>query len=132
MHMGMVVQIPSPGLQHSQNAQLGARVLVVAAHLQQGRSTVPDQQCVEDALVGADQSAQLFGHGEGDQPVGQWQKTAALAIEPLGGVGVTALGTGTVIAGMVNKLASTAVASEELAAQRSATAGEHGLDRTPM
>ncbi len=53
-------------------------------------------------------------------------------IEPLGGVGMTAPGTGAVIAGVVDKLLAAAVATEELSAQGGSAAGENGLDSAPV
>jgi hypothetical protein len=64
--------------------------------------------------------SQFLGHGEGDQEVGRGQKQARpLALEPVVGVGLTALRTMPVVAGMIAVVQAGALrALEELAPQR--------------
>ena len=104
MDMGMKAQIARPGLKHRQQAQLGAQVFVLACDVEQGAGAVPEQERIEDFLMRANQSAQLPGDGEGDQIIGQGQEAAALSIQPRGGVGVAALRTGPMVAGVKRKV----------------------------
>ena len=76
--------------------------------------------------MGADEKPQFLRHGEGDQEVGHGQQEArALALEPRVGVGLAALRTVPVVAGMIAVMkARTVRTTEELAAQSRGAAGE--------
>jgi len=52
--------------------------------------------------VGANECAQLFGDGEGDQIIGQGQEPAPLTLQPVRGVGIAALRTGPMVAGVIS------------------------------
>lgn len=132
MDVGMEMQVARPGLEHGEDAKLRAEVLVLAPDVEQRCCGLADQERVEDFLVGTDDGAQLFGHGERDQVVGHGQQAPALFGQPLRGIGVAALGTGPVIAGVIDQLAPAAVATVELRAQCRSAAGEDGLDGAPM
>src|SRR5690242_19307461 len=112
--MRMETEIARPGLKHGEQAQLRAEVFVRAADVLQSGRAVAKQERVEDFLVGADDRAQLFRDGEGDQVIRHGQESPPLALQPFGGVGVAALGTGAMIAGVISKVLSAAVAPEEL------------------
>ena len=105
---------------------------MVAGDVPQGAGAFPQQQRVEVLLVGADHLPELSRHGEGDQVVGHGQQFASLAVEPLGGIGVTALGTGPVIARVIGIVLLAAVAPVELPAQGGGAAGQNGGDGAPM
>ena len=128
----MIAQVARPGLEHGDQADLGAEVFVVAGDLAQGSGALPQQHGVEVLLVGADDLAQLSRHGEGDQVIGDGQQLAALTFEPLGGIGMAALGTGAVIAGVIGIVLLAAVAPVELTAQCGGAAGENGGDGAPV
>src|SRR3989442_2532703 len=80
----------------------------------------------------ANESAQLLGDGEGDQIIGQGQQATALTLQPRGGVGMAALRTGPMVAGVIDKVELAAVAAEELAAQRGRATRDNGGDGAPM
>ena len=82
--------------------------------------------------MGPDHRPELGRHGEGDQVVGRGQQFAPLAIEPLGGIGVTALGTSPVIARVIGIVLLAAAAPVELTAQCGGAAGQQGGDGAPM
>ena len=82
--------------------------------------------------MGANESAQLLGDGEGDQIIGQGQESASLSIQPGGGVGVAALWTGPVVAGVKGEVMAAALAAEELAAQGGGATGDNGGEGAPM
>ena len=84
------------------------------------------QQRVKNLLVGADNFAQPFRHGEGDQVIRHGQEFAALALQPLGGIGVAAPGTGAVMAGVISEVLPATLTLVELAAQRRRAAGQKG------
>jgi hypothetical protein len=58
----------------------------------------------------------LGGDGEGDQIIGEGQESAALSVQPRGGIGVTALRTGPMVAGVIGKVELAAIAAEHLPA----------------
>ena len=128
----MITQVAGPGLEHGHQAEFGAEVFVVAGHVQQSRGALGQQEGVEDLLVGADESAQLLRDGKGDQVVGDGQQAAALAFEPLGGIGVAALWAGAVIAGVIGIVLLAARAPVELASQCGGAAGQDGGDGPPV
>jgi hypothetical protein len=132
MNVRMKAQIAGPGLKQRQQAQLGAQIFVLAADVQQGPGSVSEQEVVEEFLVGADQSAQLSGDGEGDQIIGQGQESAALSLQPRGGIGVATLRTGPMVAGVIGKVELATIAAEQLAAQRGGAAGHNRGDGASM
>src|SRR5207248_5599716 len=132
MNVRMKAQITGPGLKHCQQAQFGAEVFVVTADVAQSAGAVLEQERIEDFLVGADEGAQLGGDGEGDQIIGEGQESAALSVQPRGGIGVTALRTGPMIARVVGKEELAAIAAEQLTAQRRSTATDNGGDGASM
>ena len=91
-----------------------------------------EQEVVEELLVGADQSAQLSGDGEGDQIIRQRQESATLSVQPRGGIGVATLRTGPMVAGVISKVELAAIAAEQLAAQRGSAAADNGGDGASM
>jgi hypothetical protein len=50
MNMGMVMQIPRPGLQDRQHPQFGSEVFMRAAHIAQGPGAFAQQEVGEDAF----------------------------------------------------------------------------------
>ena len=80
----------------------------------------------------ADEGAQWAGDGKGDQIIRDRQKSAALAGEPLAGIGVAALGTGAVIAGVISKMLASALAPEDLTSKCGRAATENGSDGAPV
>jgi len=71
---------------------------------------------------------QRFGDGEGDQEVGHRQEQTGVSGQPLVGVGLAALGTMPIIAGMIGVVVGAAVrAEEERAAQGGGVTGQELL-----
>ena len=126
------MQIARPGLQHGQQPDLRAEILVIACDVDERISRFAQEQSVEEFLIGANELPQLFRHGEGDEIIWDGQQAAALVMQPFGGVGVAALRTGPMIARMVNQFAPSAAAAKELRAQGRGAAGQDGLDGAPM
>jgi len=82
--------------------------------------------------MGTNDGAQFGRDGEGDEVIRHRQESAALTREPFGGVGVTALRTGAVVAGMIGKMLATTIAPEELTSERGSAATENGGDGAPV
>jgi hypothetical protein len=132
MNVGMEAQVAGPGLEDSQQGQVSAEIFVVAAEVEERAGALPQQEGVEDFLVGTEEGAELFGDGEGDQVIGNGQEAAALVLQPLGGVGMAATGAGAVIAGVVGIFPTSTITSEKVAAQGRGAAGKDGLDGAPV
>ena len=132
MDVGMITQVARPGLEQGQEADLGSEIFVVASDIPQGAGAFLQEQRIKVLLVGPDHLPELGRDGEGDQVIGHGQQFASLAVEPLGGIGVAALGTGAVIAGVIGIVLLAAVALVELPAQGGGAAGQNGGDGAPM
>jgi len=132
MDVGVITQIARPSLEHGQEADVGTEILVVAGDVPQSAGAFSQEQRVETLLVGADHLPELGRHGEGDQVISHGQQLTSLAVAPLGGIGVTALGTGPVVAGVIGIVLLAAVAAVELPAQGGGAAGQKGGDGAPM
>ena len=132
MDVRMITQVASPGLQHGQATDLSAEIFVVPTNIGQGGGALTQQQRVKDFLVGADDFAQLGWDGESDHIVRHRQQTRALALKPLGGIGVAALRTGAMVAGVIGIMLLAARAPVELSAQCRRAAGEDSSHGAPM
>jgi hypothetical protein len=126
------MQVASPGLEHGQQAQLSAEIFVSAPDIEQCRGTFAQEQWVKDFLVGPDDLSQLSRDGESDQVIGNGQQTSSLSMQPLCCIGLTALGAGAMIAGVINQHALSASAAEELSAQSGSAAAKNGVDGALM
>lgn len=128
----METEVAGPGLKHREQAQFCAQIFMFATDIQKSRGTMADQEWVESLLVGTDQGAQLCGDGESDQVVWDRQKAAALAGEPFGGIGMSALGAGAMVAGVISKVLPSALAPIELTSEGGSAAAENGSDGAPV
>ena len=78
--------------------------------------------------MGAQPGSQRFGHRKGDQVVGNGKKFELLPVNPLGRIGLTALRTGAMIAGVIDKMILAAIGTAiNLPAQRAGAALQDGL-----
>ena len=128
----MKAQVARPGLQNSEQSQFGAKVFMVARDILQRTGALSDEQRIEILLVGADQRAEFRRDGEGHKRVRDGQEPLALASQPFRGVGVAALGTSAMIAGVIGKMLAPALAPEELTSERGGAAFENGSDGAPV
>ena len=79
-------------------------------------------------MVGAQPGSQRFGHRKGDQVVGNGKKFELLPVNPLGRLRLTALRTGAMIAGVIDKMILAAIGTAiNLPAQRAGAALQDGL-----
>jgi hypothetical protein len=61
MNVRMMQEVLAPGMEHTQEADLGAKMLGVAGHLQQSRGAGAKQEIVDDGLVLQSQPRKLMG-----------------------------------------------------------------------
>jgi len=73
MHVGMMLKVLSPGVQHSQETDLGSKVLRVACHLQHGFGAGRVEQIIDDSLVAEGQCGEFMRECEDDVKAGYRQ-----------------------------------------------------------
>ena len=122
---GWKMRVRRPGVEHAQHAQLRAQALGVGGEVLQGLGAGGKEQVQRDLEMRADEPPQLFRDGEGDQEVRHGkQESRPLAFQPRVGVGLAALRTVAVVAGMIVVVKARTVRTlEELAAQGRGAAG---------
>ena len=102
MNVGMEDEGARPGVEHAQYSELRAESLGMGGQILQGFGGERKEEVQRQLLMRTEKPPQWFRNGEGHQEVrcGQ-EQPGALALEPGVGIGLTALGTVTVIAGMI-------------------------------
>lgn len=98
--MGMVLDLPAPGVQDAGEAELGPAGLGGADVLKGGGALAEDER-IEDFRMDEAEAAQFFGEGEGDHEVGHGQEPGFLFGGPDLLVERAAPGTGAVVAAVV-------------------------------
>jgi len=88
----MVLQGLAPGVQHRDEADLGAEVTRVGSYGAQARGCAAEQDVVDDALVLQGDGGDRFGHGEDDMEVGHGQQVGLAGFQPQGAGQRLALG----------------------------------------
>ena len=129
----MVAHVPLPGMQHADHADLSAQPPGIQGQGLQRLGGGPEEEIIDQLLMGAGQRVQAMGQGEGDQKVGNRQEFPELRIAPAVGAVLAALGAMAVAAGMVAVEKFPArVAIEHFPPQHLGAAGENVLDRLLM
>jgi hypothetical protein len=67
--MGVMFEFLIPGVEHAEEADLGAEMLGIASDLEEGFGTGLQQQMVQDFLVLQGERRQLMGQGEDNMAV---------------------------------------------------------------
>jgi hypothetical protein len=83
MDMRVMLEGLSPGVEHTQETDLGAEMLGIGGNLHQGRGAGAKQEVVDDLLVLQSQPRQLVGNREDDMDVVHRQQLPAASGEPL-------------------------------------------------
>jgi len=109
VHVRVVIELPGPGVQQGNESGQSAQVLGVGGELEQGRLGAGKEQVVAELLVGAEDLAQLPGHGEGHHEIWARQQFFDLTAQPLVGFIAAAAGAGAVIAGVVGQVLFAAI-----------------------
>jgi len=134
MDVRMKDQRARPGVQHAQHAQLGAEPAGIAGQILQGLGAGREEQVQGDLRMGADKMPQAFRHRKGHQEVRHRQEQPRpLADQPVVGVGLSALRTMPVVAGMIAVVRARAVRTlEKLAAQSRRAARQDLVQDLPL
>lgn len=121
--MGVMLEILSPSVEHTQETDLCAKMLRIGGNLQQGRCAGAKQEVVDDPLVVQGQPRQLVGDGKDDVYVVDWQQFLAASGEPLVASVSLALWTVPGAAGVERDgLIATLAAAVQMAAERRSAA----------
>jgi hypothetical protein len=124
MDVGMVFELPGPGVEYGGDAGHGAEPARIGAHVEERGGGGAKEKRQQFTRMGSDGSAQGFGHGEGGQVVGDRQQEVLLPVTPGMGVIGTAGRAMAVAAGVEGEvLLSTLRAKPELATHGRSTAG---------
>src|ERR1700733_12101521 len=83
MDMRVMLEGLSPGVEHTQETDLGAEMLGIGGNLHQGRVAGAKQEIVDDLLVLQSHPRQLVGNREDDMDVVHRQQLPAASGEPL-------------------------------------------------
>ena len=131
--VGVIEHGPGPGMEHTEHGDGATDMAAVSGEAHEGRGGRPDENGVEDSLMGAEGPMELFGHGKDEVKVGNRKKLPPSLIEPLVGMAPVALGTASVSAGMVGVPPLAAVVADgKMAAEGLGTALGQVPERTLM
>ena len=117
VNMRMIFELTGPGVEHAQQAELGAQMFPVPGNVLQGAGAFLEQPGQENLGMIANNPAQLFRHGEGDEEVRDGEEFGLLFFRPLGRVGLAALEAGPMTARVVDVFGLATGAGMELPAQ---------------
>src|SRR5215831_17270388 len=82
MNMRMNFELLAPGMQHTEETDLGPKVSRVARDFEKGFRTDTKQKIVEDLLVLQNQWCQVTGQGKHDMGVGRREKFTPTRSDP--------------------------------------------------
>ena len=89
VNMWMVLELLSPGMEHTEEANLGTQVFGIAGDLDQSISAQTQQQRVNELLVLECELCQETRHGENDVGIGNGKKFFPSPLDPAqAGVGL--------------------------------------------
>ena len=86
MHVGMVMELLGPSMENSQHAWGAADEAGVAGNIDDGMGCGLHQQGISVLLVGAQDPAELLGHGDGHMKVGAREHLELAGLEPTLGI----------------------------------------------
>jgi len=129
MQMGMILQLPSPGVQHAEEADVSrADKARVGGELFEGFGGGGEHGVISWLGMGAYAGPQRLGHGEGDQEVGTRQQLLQALVKPVGSLFMLAARAVAIAAGAVSGMQlSAGRAFIETGAESAAAAVHDGL-----
>ena len=99
--MDVIAHVPRPGLQRPEQADRPAQPRWVARHGLQRVGGGPEEEIVDQRLMGAGRRIQAVGQGEGDQKIRDRPELPELRVAPTVGAVLAAFGTVAVAAGVI-------------------------------
>ena len=112
MDVGMIDESAAPGVEEAKHPQGGTQAFRVAGQVLQSAGTGGKEKGVANFGMGTEPGTQWIGQGEGDQEVRDGQEQLGMLLEPSLGVGLTALRTVAIVAGMEGVVVSAAIGAE--------------------
>jgi hypothetical protein len=120
-------------VEHTEHGDGATDIAGISGKAHEGRGSRPDENGVENPLMGAEEPMELLRHGKDEMKVGNSKKLSPPLIEPLFGIAPVALGTASVSAGMVGVTPQPAVVADgKMAAQGLGAALGKVSERTLM
>ena len=134
MDVGMKDERTGPGVQHAQHAQLRSQSPGIGRQIVQRLRADGEEQVQSDSQMRANEKPQFFRDGKGHQEIRHGQQQARLlAFQPAIGVGLAALRTVPVVAGMIAVFKAPAARTLiKLAAQSRGAAGADLFQDLPL
>jgi hypothetical protein len=131
--VGMVLQVLSPGVEHAEEADLGAEVTRIDSDFEERRGAGLEEQAVKEALVLIGERRQLVGEREDYMNVRNGQEFLAALRQPAVARPGLTLGAGAVATRVVRDGAmTTAKAAIPVAAQSGGAATLDGIEHLPL
>src|SRR5215210_3037920 len=125
MEVRMIGQLPAPGVEDAEEADLRSEMFWIKRDLLEGLGAFFKEQAVKAALIVSAQRPQLFWQRKGDQKVRHWQQLSQAPFAPGGGVCAAALRAGAMVAAVVSEVPVGALAARiEMAAEVRGAAGQ--------
>src|ERR1700691_3897393 len=84
MHVRVMLKVLAPGVQYSEEADLGSEVLRIARHLKHGFGAGRVEQIIDDSLVAEGQCGKFMGECEDNVEAGYGQQFCRAGSKPLG------------------------------------------------
>ncbi len=106
--MRVIIEATGAGVKDADEAEQAAQEPLLPAALQESVGGAAEEQVVEELLIAACKLVQLAGNGESDQEIGTGEQQMLLALQPLGSIGVSALGAVPVVTAMVTVMGAVA------------------------
>lgn len=126
MDVRVITEVSGPGLKDAEEADVSAEESGIECAAGESLRGSAKEGVVELSLVGKGDGVEFFGESKGGEEVGDEEEATLLMLNPVGGGIILALGTVTIVAGVITVPVLVAVgALEELAAEfRGAAAGD--------
>ncbi len=133
VHMDMAAHLLVPGMEHLDDAVLGAQVFFVGAQFQERLRAASVEEPVKDLLVGKDEGVQLMGEGKDHMEVRRVNDLGPAPVHPELLLDGLAVGAAAVVAGIIMGLHVAAVGAEApVTAQLPGLAAHDGMCRLTL
>jgi hypothetical protein len=109
--MGMVPKRLSPGVQHAEEANLGAQMFWIGGYLAQRLRGRLEQDVVDHGLVLKGDDLDLLGHGEHDVEVGYVEQFRLTVLKPFGSCEALTFRAAVVATRVISETLMTAIAA---------------------
>ncbi len=109
----MIDEGAAPGVEEGEHAEADAEAFGVGGQVLQSAGRGSKQEGIGELGMSTDPGAQRLRDGEGDQEIGNGQEQLGMVLEPGLGIGLAALGTVPVVAGVVGVVVNAAIRAKK-------------------